>query len=94
MPKLRRPDGRIVSVSEKGVEALKGRGYTDPEAKPKTRRVEVTVTGDAAAFQGIRPSENAPKAEWVAYAESRGVDPTDKTKAELVDRLTTDDQRS
>ena len=33
MPKLKHPEtGRIVSVSEKGVEALKARGYTDPDA--------------------------------------------------------------
>jgi hypothetical protein len=32
MPKLKRPDGRIVSVSAKGVQALLARGYTDPAA--------------------------------------------------------------
>lgn len=29
MPKLRRPDGRVVSVSEKGVPALLARGYEE-----------------------------------------------------------------
>ena len=36
MPKLRRPDGRIVSVSEKGVESLLARGYTAVEAERVT----------------------------------------------------------
>lgn len=34
MPKLRRPDGRVVSVSATGVQALRARGYTEPGAPP------------------------------------------------------------
>lgn len=75
MPKLKHPEtGRIVSVSRRGAEALRARGWLDPD-------VEVTPAAMS------RPADTAVKAEWVLYAESRGVDPDGLTKAELVERV-------
>lgn len=77
MPKLRAPDGRIVSVSQTGVEPMKARGYTD---------VDEASAASAAAGEPGKPSESAPKADWVAYAEAVGAD-TSGTKADLIERL-------
>lgn len=87
MPRLRAPDGRIVSVSRRGREALLARGgYTDAD-----RGAEQAALAPAAPEreeQPERPAVSAPKAEWVAYAEARGVEGADGlTKAELIDLL-------
>lgn len=34
-----------------------------------------------------RPAESAPKAEWVDYAENRGVDTDGMTKADIIDAV-------
>lgn len=74
MPKLKRPDGRIVSVSEAGVEALRARGYTDPDSTPP-------ATSEA-------PAKSATRQEWDDYARAQGVDPDDySSKDELIEAL-------
>jgi hypothetical protein len=53
------------------------------EAEPA---VEEEVAAEAETEEGpARPSAAAPKAEWEDYVEQLGGDPTDMTKAELVD---------
>lgn len=76
MPKLRAPDGRIVSVSQTGVEPMKARGYTALDA----------ASAPPAAEKPEMPSKSDPKADWVAYAEAIGAD-SSGTKDELVERL-------
>jgi len=41
--------------------------------------------GDTA--DGGLPNQSDPKDDWVAAAEAAGIDPTGKTKAELIDEL-------
>lgn len=77
MPKLKRPDGRIVSVSEKGVEALRARGYTDPDG-----------TAAPAADGDEAPAKSATRQEWDDYARTQGVDPGEySSKDDLIDAL-------
>lgn len=94
MPKLIHPvTGRPVSVSVKGVEALKARGYTDPLDRlvelsgQAVEAAEKSLTPEAAGFQGVKPAQSDTKAAWVAYAESQGVHATGLTKAELIERV-------
>lgn len=72
MPKLQRPDGRVVSVSKAGVPALLARGYTDLSAPPPTS-VE-------------RPAKTATRQAWDEYARALGLDPAEfSSKADLID---------
>lgn len=81
MPKLRRPDGRIVSVSSAGVDALLARGYTaegDPAPSPPPRATDPVEP----------PTKSASKAEWVTYAKAHGIDDADDlTKDQIQERL-------
>ncbi len=46
MPKLRRPDGRVVSVSEKGVPALLARGYEEVTQTRATYEAQAKAIGE------------------------------------------------
>lgn len=88
MPKMKRPDGRTVSVSEQGVEPLKARGYTLLQPNDSTRQVASSPAPAEEQALPERPAASAPKGDWVEYATAQGVeDADDLTKAELIDRL-------
>lgn len=94
MPKLRRPDGRIVSVSEKGVPALLARGY---EEVTQTRATYDAQAGKALDFQfaaGRLAPEGTPSLEWSrrdldAKAVSVGIDNPQKlpNKQAVIDAI-------
>lgn len=89
MPKMKRPDGRTVSVSEQGVEPLKARGYTLLQPNDSTRPAATAPAPAEEQTLPERPAASAPKGDWVEYAEAQGVEVTDKTtKSELVERFT------
>lgn len=86
MPKMKTPEGRIVSVSNAGVEALQRRGYTLLDGAP--RATTPVVSGPSAPDPVEAPAKSATKADWVAYAEAQGIESADElTKPELIDRL-------
>lgn len=98
MPKMTRPDGRTVSVSRQGVEALQARGYTllgpgdgissAQGATPAPAPAEPTPAEEIESTAPERPAKSATKPEWVAYAESQGVENADElTKDELIERF-------
>lgn len=75
MPKLKRPDGRIVSVSAKGVPALLRRGYTDPDGTPAAAAADDDLDGlsrkdlDAKAHAaGVDAPEKLPNKDAVIAA--------------------------
>lgn len=86
MPKLIDPQGRTVSVSEKGREALLARGYTEPGGAVKAI---VDASGDAVAAAESRNAgkfdvHTATKAELVEYAEQHGIDITKSAKVDEI----------
>lgn len=93
-------DGRAECNDPKALAYFQRHGYRIERPAP---RIKIDVTGDvdpaaisqvmAQAFRrslGLtvqRPARNAPKAEWLAYAESQGASPTrlaEATKAALI----------
>lgn len=100
MPKLRHPDGHIVSVSRAGMDVLRSRGYTDiaapaadvQQAAANEAKIAAQPDPPAEPVELERPAESAVKADWVAYAEAQGVEnAASLTKAELVERFTEGD---
>lgn len=86
VPKLRNPNGRIVSVSRQGIDVLLKRGYTrlDTPVADEPPAPTIAVADEPPA--PARPSVAAAKAEWVEYARAQGVDDPDTlTKAQLVE---------
>ena len=95
MPKMKRPNGTTVSVSDAGVDALQARGYTllgpgdtSSRASGATPAAAPTPAEESESTLPERPADSATKPEWVAYAEAQGVeDADDFTKAELIDKV-------
>lgn len=81
MPKItiRRGGASVVSVSGRQPVGPM-RAYSDPVGSPP----QPTGGPEEGADTGA-PSVSAPKADWVAYVESLGVDASGLTKAELVE---------
>lgn len=71
MPKLKRPDGRVVSVSRTGVSALLARGYTDPSAagQPAEEAPEVSMKDLRADAKAWEIPANGSKVELAARLE-------------------------
>lgn len=88
MPKMRRPDGRTVSVSQQGVEALQSRGYTLLGPADTASSAQGATPAPAEPSSPEPPAKSASKADWVAYATAQGVeDADDFTKDELIDKV-------
>lgn len=88
MPKLKRPDGKIVSVSKAGREALLARGYTEIDQPAGRARSAAPQPPAEPATLPERPADSDLKSDWVAYATARGVENADDlTKADLIDKV-------
>lgn len=87
MPLLRNPrTGTVVDVVASRAAVLRVRGYEDVAAAPQTTAVPVAADRGTPQLPLERPDHAAKKAEWVAYAESIGIDlPATMTKAEIID---------
>lgn len=62
MPKLKHPDGHLVSVSNAGRDALLARGYTDPSAPADRSSKPAAADGDLSAMKRADLDEHARKA--------------------------------
>lgn len=89
-------DGTLTRINEDGsaylddpFTALSAAGEpTAASGEPAAEEIPETSPAEDTPAEPVRPAPNAPKGEWVAFAEALGLDPAGKTKAQLVELTT------